>query len=78
MIRSILIAISIITSFISFNLGMDWINFGYGLHPVIAFPIATITFLFACLIGYYFELLGECAKAAAKSADAMEKLAHWD
>jgi uncharacterized membrane protein (DUF485 family) len=29
-------------AFVSFNLGMDWINFGHGLHPAIAFPIATL------------------------------------
>jgi hypothetical protein len=26
-------------------LGMDWINVGYGLHPIIAFPFATCTLI---------------------------------
>lgn len=78
MIRVIIIAFSIITAFISFNLGMDWLYFGYGLHPVIAFPIATITFVIACGVGHYFDHLGEWAKQAKKASEAMEKLAHWD
>jgi hypothetical protein len=28
----------ILSAYVSFNLGMDWINFGYGIHPIIAFP----------------------------------------
>lgn len=50
MIRVIIIACSIITAFITFNLGMDWINFGHGLHPVIALPIAAASFIGVCFI----------------------------
>ena len=37
-------------AFITFNLGMDWINFGHGLHPVIALPIAAASFIGVCFI----------------------------
>lgn len=37
-------------AFITFNLGMDWTNFGHGLHPVIALPIAAASFIGVCFI----------------------------
>jgi hypothetical protein len=43
----ILSFLAAIPVFLLGNLGMDWINFGHGLHPAVAFPIAT---LFACFI----------------------------
>ncbi len=44
-----------IISYISFNLGFDWINFGYGLHPAIAFPICTLSALGAVIVHVYFK-----------------------
>ncbi len=38
-ILNICLILNAIALFIAFNLGMDYINFGYGLHPAIAFPI---------------------------------------
>lgn len=37
-------------AFITFNLGIDWINFDHGLHPVIALPIAAASFIGVCFI----------------------------
>lgn len=75
MFKAILIAINALTAFISFNLGMDWINFGYGLNPVIAFPVALLAFLAACFIGQYIDMVNA---EIDRAADAMEKMAHWD
>jgi len=52
MLRTLLVLCLTITSFIMFNLGMDYINFDSGIHPLIAFPIALIT-----LIGAYLLVL---------------------
>lgn len=30
--------------------GMAWINEGHGLHPLLAFPLATIIFIFPILV----------------------------
>jgi len=46
-----------IIGFITFNLGMDWINLDHGLHPVIAFPIATICCFVAVILFHWTELM---------------------
>lgn len=37
--------LAFIGSFISFNLGMDYINFGYGVNPWAALPVAALMFV---------------------------------
>jgi phosphate/sulfate permease len=39
-------ALLLCLSFILANLGLDWIELGYGLNPWIAFPVAAIIFAF--------------------------------
>lgn len=46
MLKLAFYTVIMICAFITFNLGMDHINFGTGLNPWIAFPI---TFLMVCL-----------------------------
>lgn len=41
----------LLVAYVMFNLGMDWINFNYGLNPFIAFPITVIA-LFTALACY--------------------------
>ena len=43
------IALSLLT-FITANLGMDYINFGHGLHPAIAFPVSTVAVILAVTV----------------------------
>lgn len=57
MLRTLTIACLIIIAFITFNMGMDWINIGHGLHPAIAFPITTVTFIGACVMGQFMEYI---------------------
>jgi hypothetical protein len=38
-----------ILAFVLYNLGMDWINFGYGIHPALAFPTAALVIFLALL-----------------------------
>lgn len=45
-----------IIGFVTFNLGMDWISLGHGLHPVLAFPIATICFFVAVILFHWTEI----------------------
>jgi hypothetical protein len=45
LLRTITIVCLILISFLTFNLGMDWITFGHGLHPAIAMPISTAAFI---------------------------------
>lgn len=48
MIRSLLTVALLVLAYVMSNLGMDYINFNYGLHPAIAFPISCLS-LFAAL-----------------------------
>lgn len=57
-LKYITVLVTTITCVVLFNLGMDYINFGYGMHPLIAFPVATVL-----LVGIYFLIhldLSEC------------------
>lgn len=46
MIRIATLAALTLLAFILANLGMDWIEFGQGLNPYIAFPISAIIITF--------------------------------
>lgn len=56
MIRTILTILLASIVFITFNLGMDYVNLGYGLHPAIAFPIATLAAIAALTVHHWVEI----------------------
>jgi hypothetical protein len=55
-VKIILTILLCLITFICFNLGMDYINFGYGLHPAIAFTVvgACAVTLFN-IVGHAFD-----------------------
>jgi hypothetical protein len=40
--KSITLIALILIAIVFFNLGMDWFNFGTGIHPMLAFPICLL------------------------------------
>ena len=47
-IHTFIAILATISAFVYFNLGMDYINIGHGLHPMLSLPVATVMFLIAC------------------------------
>lgn len=43
-----------VLAYVMFNLGMDWINFGYGVHP--AFAFTAVPLLVALAIAFMFTI----------------------
>lgn len=60
-LKTALIIMQGLVAFLTFNLGMDYINFDYGLHPIIAFPIMTLM-----VVGIYFvqHNVSECSHSS--------------
>lgn len=52
MLRIVLTVLLTVICIVSANLGFSWIQEGHGLHPAIAFPIATICMMLIALLLY--------------------------
>lgn len=45
MLRILFAVLFTIITILFSQAGWDWLNLGHGLHPVLAFPIATLSFV---------------------------------
>lgn len=61
-------------TFVLFNMGMDYINFDHGLHPLIAFPSALVTVLLLWVSLSFYTYYPQMTKLQS----AIEQLAYWD
>ncbi len=57
MLRYMLVILFALIWFVSYNLGMDSINFNTGIHPLITFPIAILSTVCGTLTWFWDDVV---------------------